>query len=294
MAPLPTSEFLHLQLKLKRLWQRRSLGQHFLFDEEILGRVAELTRAGERTLAIEIGPGAGTLTAQLAAQAGQIVAVEFDPRLQPIHEDAFGSFEQIEFVYADALRLDLAALAREKAAPGIEDFVLTGNIPYQITSPLLFGECGHDRPWRRMVFMVQKEVADRIASPPGRKAYGILTVKLAYWWEVVERFEVSARHFHPRPKVDSAVLALSPRPAETLPSADEWMGLSAFVDAAFGQRRKKLVNSLAGRWGAFPGKQAAETVLKTMDLPVDIRAEALSPSQLRELHRRLGEVGAEP
>lgn len=137
--------------------------------------------------------------------------------------------------------------------------------------------------------MIQREVADRIVAPPCCKAYGILTVKLAYWWRVKERFEVPAGCFVPRPKVDAAVLVFEPLAPDATPPAETWPGLSAFVDAAFGQRRKMLVNGLAGRWGAFPGKEAGRRALERLGLIETVRAEQLTPEQLRRLFNLLSE-----
>ena len=174
MNALPTPGFLQLQLRLKGIWQRRQLGQHFLFDEALLERIATTCALDERTLAVEIGPGAGTLTTMLARRAGGVLAVEFDQRLRPLHEESFGTNRLVRFLYEDALRVDLRAAARQQATErGLDTCVLTGNLPFQITSPLLFAQCGPDVPWRRITVMVQKEVADRIGAPAGCNAYGI-------------------------------------------------------------------------------------------------------------------------
>lgn len=282
---LPSVDFLMLQLKLKGFWMRRSLGQHFLTDQPLLERIADAAGLDRQTLAVEIGPGAGLLTTSLAQRAGGVLAVELDERLRPIHTETFGNASQVEFVYADALRIDLADQARRLMEKlDLNRLVLTGNIPFQITSPLLFGQCGPLAPWKRMTLMVQREVADRIVGCPGTKAYGILTVKLAYWWRVVERFEVPAARFFPRPKVDAAVLVFEPIKADRTPPLKIWPGLSAFIDAAFGQRRKMLINSLAGRWAKFPGKARVLEALESQGIPPQVRAEALNPDQLQQIY----------
>jgi 16S rRNA (adenine1518-N6/adenine1519-N6)-dimethyltransferase len=284
----PTPEFLELHLKLKGIWQKKALGQHFLFNTMILERIAALAQADGRTLALEIGPGAGTLTTTLARHGGAVMAVEFDQRFRPLHDEVFGPFPDIRFHYADALRTDLAGLAREAAAAlGRDRLTLTGNLPFQITSPLLFDQCNAAAPWHRIVVMVQREVADRIVSPPRHKAYGILSVKLAYWWKLVERFEVSASAFRPPPKVDASVLAFEPLADDQRPGDEEWASLSRFVDAAFGQRRKTLGNALAGGWPAFPGRDAYLAALARLRLAERARAEDLTPDQLRRLHQVL-------
>jgi len=286
MTTLPTFDFLMLQLKLKGIWQHRSLGQHFLTDSYLLERIAAATLCGPQSLAVEIGPGPGTLTTQLAARAGGLVAIEFDPRMKALHDDAFGTVDQAQFIYADAMKMDLQRLAREAMARWrLSEAVLTGNLPFQITSPLLFGQCGPDAPWRAMVVMIQREVADRICAAPHSKAYGILSVKLAYWWRVRERFEVSAERFFPRPQVDAAVLVFERKDAAGQPTREQWPGLSAFVDAAFGQRRKMLFNSLAGRWQAYPGKDTVIGALEALGISEKARAEDLTPGELLVLYR---------
>ncbi len=288
MSNFPNTDFLLLQLKLKGIWQRRSLGQHFLTSEDVLTRIGEGAQCGPQTLALEIGPGPGTLTAQLARHAGGVLAVEFDTRLKELHADAFGTYPQIKMIYHDALRVDLAAEAkRAMQEQGLTEAVLTGNLPFQITSPLLFAQTGPDILWRRMAVMVQKEVADRITARPHTKDYGILTVKLAYWWRVAERFEVPASMFFPRPKVDAAVLFFDRVPQDDTPSGEEWTGLSGFVDAAFGQRRKMLVNSLAGRWKYFQNKEEILAALVELGINIQTRAEDLSIEEIRKLHQLL-------
>lgn len=287
MTNLPTFEFLMLQLKLKGIWQRRSLGQHFLTDAQMLDEIADAARLTPRTLAIEIGPGPGTLTTALAARGGAVLAIEFDTRLTPLHRDVFGTFPQVEFIYNDAMKVNLEAEGRRVMERlGLEEAVLTGNLPFQITSPLLFDQCGPQVPWRSMVFMIQKEVADRICARHGNRDYGILTVKLAYWWKVTQRFEAPAFVFFPRPKVDASVLAFEKQDAPELAlTPEEWPGLSELIDAAFGQRRKMLFNSLAGRWRRYPGKERVLEVMGALGLSEKARAEDLSPAQFLQLYR---------
>jgi 16S rRNA (adenine1518-N6/adenine1519-N6)-dimethyltransferase len=288
-------------LRIKGFWQRRALGQHFLTNAALLQRIAALAGCDEGTLAVEIGAGPGTLTAALAARAGGVLAVEIDPRLRPLHEEAFGGGiakpapegprATVEFHYADALRTDLAALARDALARhGLRRAVLAGNLPFQITSPLLFSLCGPGLPWRRLCVMMQREVARRLLAVPGTKDYGVLTVKMALWWRAADRLEVAASEFFPRPKVDATVLAFDARPAAETPPPDEWASLSPFIEAAFAQRRKMLVNSLASAWPAAPAKPAIAAVLERLGVDARVRAEALDPATLRALHREIRQV----
>jgi len=291
MVSMPDStstRLLLLQLKLGKFRQKRDLGQHFLLDESILERISNACAPGTDTCVIEIGPGAGTLTIVLAQSAGHVLAIEYDHRLKDIHHDAFTDDDPVSFLYEDALRVSLSLLAGKlMAEKGCGSTILAGNLPFQITSPLLFRQCGPDQPWKRIVVMVQKEVADRITSPHNCRQYGILTVKLAYWWKITERFEVPAQSFHPAPKVDASVLVLEPLNTGQTPEVDDWDGLSLFIDTAFNQRRKKLVNSLAGRWPCFPGRDVFLEILDEMNIPRDVRAEALEPSIFYRLYRNL-------
>ena len=293
MHNLPSSDFLMLQLKLKRIWGRKRLGQHFLTDEALLDRIALAARAGSGTLVVEIGPGPGLLTAKLAASAGAVLAIELDRRFKTLHNDVFGIFPQVRFIYADALQLKLPAVAaRKRRARGLDEVVLAGNLPFQITSPLLFAQCGPNIPWQRMVVMVQREVADRILTGPGNKHYGALTVKLGTWWRVCDRWEVPAARFIPPPRVNASVLVLENKhpPAEPLEKAQSWWpGFSAFVDAAFGQRRKMLVNTLAGCWPDYPGKDEVSAALEQQGFSARVRAEEIGPEAMLALFRRLQE-----
>lgn len=285
---LPTIDFLKLQLKLKGIHQSRRLGQHFLVDEGLLGRIADDVGAGPDSHVVEIGAGPGYLTTHLAARAGAVTAIELDERLKSIHMDAFGTAQSVQFVYGDAMRIELAVIARERAAElNLPRMQLTGNLPFQITSPLLFDQCGPDRPWSRMVFMVQREVADRIMSPPGKKDYGVLSVKLAMWWRATRLMEVPAGRFSPPPEVDATVLSFERLPTAEQPSAEAWPALSRLIDAGFNQRRKKMVNSLAARIGEPDMKERATAALAKIGRDENTRAEMLSPGEFRRLFHEL-------
>lgn len=253
----------------------------------MVARIAEASQCDTRTLAVEIGPGPSTLTALLAERAGGVIAIEFDRRQEEYHRRVFGEDSKIRFLYQDALRTDLHALAKEQCTKrGLDRAVLTGNLPFQITSPLLFDQCGPNNLWKRMVFMVQKEVADRITAKTGNKDYGILSVKLAYWWRVSERFEVPASLFRPQPKVDAAVLVFDPLDAKDSPDTEMWPGLSRFIDAAFNQRRKKLYNSLTERWKGA-SRDVIQASMRATGIAESARAENLTKDDFFRLFQCL-------
>lgn len=290
MNRMPTPTELLAQFRDRRFRTLKRLGQHFLTNEALLARIAEATEADERSLVLEIGPGPGTLTALLRERAGGVLAIEVDKRLEAFYEQVFPPDPHLEFIFGDALRMDPAALARSRADEwGLDRLILAGNIPFQITSHLLFAQARPDAPWSRIVLTIQREVADRLAASPRTSEYGILTVKLAYWWRLAGRWEFAAKEFFPRPKVDSSLIALEPASDPDGPTPEQWPGLSSFIDRAFNQRRKKLYNSP----GATPwGREATRDGLEALGLNPDARAEELSPADFHRLYVRL--AGSSP
>lgn len=288
----PSPGLLFSLLRQRGFHTSKRLGQNFLTDENLLARIADMAGLGPDCLALEIGPGPGTLTTTLAPRAGGVVAVELDERLREFHAAIFGANPRIEFVYGDALRLDIWALARERAARrGLGRIALVGNLPFQITSPLLFAQADPGAPWFRMALMVQKEVADRLVASPGGRDYGALTVKLRMWWRVTAKLHVPAGAFTPRPNVDATTLAFEPMAESERPAADEWPGLSGLIDAAFNQRRKKLYNSISERWPGAPSKDVIRRAIDVAAGDSEIRAESLSTDGFRTLYRELRRQG---
>ena len=216
---------------------KRRLAQHFLSDPRLLERIADALGASTADTVLEIGPGPGGLTAALAARAGRLVAIEKDHELVPGLRERF---PQVEIIEADALEADWQAAA----GPGA---LVAGNIPYNITSPLIDKALKPPRP-PRIVFLVQKEVADRVGARPGTEAYGALTVGVQAVARAERLFTVPAGAFHPRPKVDSAVLRLTPLD-EPVVSDAEVEPFRRLVVGLFGFRRKQLIAGLARAHG---------------------------------------------
>jgi len=216
---------------------RKRFGQHFLHDQGILRRIVESISAKPGEHIVEIGPGEGAMTLPLLRAAGKLTAIELDRDLiEPLREKARGVGE-LEIINADVLTVDLSALA--KGTP----LRVVGNLPYNISTPILFHCIEHAASIADMHFMLQNEVVDRMAAAPGSKVYGRLSVMLQFRCSVEALLHVPPTAFRPPPKVDSAVVRLVPLPASSLPDVDT-AALANVVRAAFGQRRKTLSNAL--------------------------------------------------
>ena len=256
---------------------KRRLGQHFLTDPRILGRIADAVGAGSDDTVLEIGPGPGGLTAQLAARAGRVIAIEKDHDLVPALAERVPG---VTIVEGDALEADWHALAGPR-------FLVAGNIPYNITSPLI-DKALMPPPPERIVFLVQKEVADRVVAGAGEPDYGALSVGVQSVARADRLFTVPAGAFHPRPQVDSAVLRLEPV-VDPLIEAGEQAGFRRLVVGLFGFRRKQLGRGLRQLTGWPPDRVAA--TLEAAELRADARPEVLAPAAFAALHRALVDGG---
>lgn len=259
---------------------KKRLGQHFLHDPGILRRIAERLEIEPGDTVLEIGPGLGALTAQLAERTTKLIAIEKDRDLVPALRERFPGLTLVE---GDALELDWHALT------GRGPVRIIGNIPYNITSPLLEQALLPPRP-RRIVFLVQKEVADRVVAKPGGADYGALTVGIQAVADAGRLFTVPAGAFRPRPKVDSAVLLLEPR-AVPLVRDEEVQAFRRFVVGLFGFRRKQLGRGLRELTGA--GVAEVGQWLKASDLGETLRPQELDPSAFARLFHTIP-PGARP
>ena len=258
-------------------WAKRRLGQHFLSDRGILERIADALGATAEDTVLEIGPGPGGLTEALAGRAGKLVALEKDADLIPALRERVPFAVVLE---ADALDADWHAIG----GPG---FLVAGNIPYNITTPLIDKALTPPRP-RRIVFLVQKEVADRVGAPPGGGAYGALSVGVQAVALAERLFTVPAGAFHPRPKVDSAVLRLTPL-AQPVVADSEVEPFRRLVVGLFGFRRKQMVRGLR----ELTGWEAArvEEVLGRAEIEPRVRPETVPPARFAALLRALVDGG---
>ena len=248
------------------------LGQHFLFDPSILNRIADAAVGGPDDVVLEIGPGKGTLTRALAQRAAQVVAIEADRRLAAALAETCGA--NVRVVAGDALEVPWPAAD-----------VVCGNIPYQITSPLIERALRPPRP-ARIVFLVQREVADRLAAAPGGRAWGALSAGVQLVATVERLFRVPAGAFRPKPRVDSALVRLTPRAAPLVASPDEERRVRRLIQAAFQHRRQQLARTLREAWGVE--RTEAERLLAELGVQPRARVEVLTPEQLVALARALG------
>jgi len=248
--------------------RRHALGQHFLRDPNILNKIAAAVHVLPGEAVLEIGAGKGPLTAALAAAGARIIAVEKDPPLATALRAE--KMEGVTIVEGDILDLDWPALMKEHGAPA-GPFAVAGNLPYSISSPILFRVVDLKDVISRAVFLVQREMAERITAGPGSKDYAPLGILLQIHFEAKILFRLHPGSFIPPPKVESAVLLLTKRECPLVAIEDE-AGFRKFLFAAFAQRRKTLSNNLAA--AGYPSEEIAR-ILSGLDLAKTIRSEQI-------------------
>ncbi len=257
----------------------RALGQHFLRDDGIARRIVELVAPTSRDLVVEIGPGRGALTEHLAPSCRRLLALEVDTGLAARLRERFGASPHVEILEADARSFDYARLRDRLPDPGSRVLVV-GNLPYSVGKPILMALVEAGRAVDEMGLMLQKEVAERLAAPPGNKIYGSLSVLTQIACEVSLAFTVPPGAFSPPPQVDSAVIHLRARAAPPVPIADP-KRFNAVVRAAFGQRRKNLANALSAGLGLSVDRARATVAGAGIDS--GRRAETLSLAEFARL-----------
>ena len=260
----------------------KGLGQNFLVNPTVCPRMAEASGAGPGVGALEIGPGIGVLTAELAKRADRVVSLEIDQRLLPILQETLAGFEQVKILNSDVLKTDLHRLIAEEFA-GLE-VVVCANLPYYITSPVIMKLLEENLPVKAVTVMVQKEAAQRLCALPGTRACGAVSAAVRFYAEPEILFPVSCGSFRPAPNVDSAVIRLQIRkepPVEVL-SRKKFF---ATVKAAFGQRRKTILNALTSL-PALPRDRVAQAC-QAAGLHASMRAEQLSLQDFAALSNAL-------
>jgi 16S rRNA (adenine1518-N6/adenine1519-N6)-dimethyltransferase len=254
---------------------RKSLGQHFLNDRRILSKIADALDPQPDETVLEIGPGRGALTTILRERARRVIAVEVDRALAELLRKNFAD-TNVEVVEADVLQTDLGALAGG-------EYVLVGNVPYYITTPILFHALRRPRP-RRAVYLVQREVAERMSARAGDREYGALSVNVQAHAAVETIFRVPAGAFHPPPKVESAVVRVTPLTTSVV-APDEERAFRELVQSAFGLRRKQMRRVVREIYGL--SAEEADRVLAVAGIDPTTRPETLTPQVFAALLRAI-------
>lgn len=261
----------------------KSLGQNFLINPSVCPKMAEQSGAKKGVGVIEVGPGIGVLTCQLAERADRVVAIELDKRLLPVLDETLAEYDNIKIINDDILKIDLKKLI-ETELSGME-VVVCANLPYYITSPVIMKLLEDRLPINALTVMVQKEAAQRICAEVGSRQSGAVTVAVNYYAKPQILFGVSAGSFMPAPKVDSAVIRLDILKEPCVQVEDEELFFKV-VKAAFSQRRKTLPNSLSA--GLQISKLAVTDALNRANVPVNYRAEQLAMEQLAKISNAIG------
>ncbi|WP_303217980.1 16S rRNA (adenine(1518)-N(6)/adenine(1519)-N(6))-dimethyltransferase RsmA [Enterococcus asini] len=265
---------------------KKSLGQNFLTEPNILRKIVETAGIDENTNVIEVGPGIGALTEQLARNAAQVLAFEIDDRLLPVLQDTLAPYPNVTVVHQDVLEADLVKTTGEVFTKDLPIKVVA-NLPYYITTPIMMHFLESNLPVAEMVVMMQREVADRISAAPGTKAYGSLTIAVQYYMEAKLAFIVPKTVFVPQPNVDSAILKLTRRPTPAVAVTDE-QAFFRLTKAAFQLRRKTLWNNLLHAYGKDDATKAWLTKsLEEADIDPKRRGETLSLAEFAALSNAL-------
>ena len=261
---------------------KKSFGQNFLTDTNILQKIVDTAEVDDQVNVIEIGPGIGALTEFLAERAAQVMAFEIDHRLVPILADTLRDFDNVTVVNEDILKIDLAQHIQNFKNPDLPIKVVA-NLPYYITTPILMHLIESGIPFSEFVVMMQKEVADRISAKPNTKAYGSLSIAVQYYMTAKVAFIVPRTVFVPAPNVDSAILKMVRRPEPAVAVEDEKFFFKV-SKASFTHRRKTLWNNLTGYFGKT--EEIKDKLTKALDqagLSPSVRGEALSLEEFASL-----------
>ncbi len=265
----------------------KGLGQNFLIDDDVLSAIADGSGANKNEGALEIGPGAGTLTAALAERAARVAAVEIDKRLLPLLGCTLGGFDNVTVIEGDILKLDLKSLISEQF--GTMPVRVVANLPYYITTPIIMAFLENEVPVKSLTVMVQKEVADRMTASPGGKDYGALTAAVQFYTEPHIICRAEPHCFMPQPKVASTVIRLDVAERPTVEVGNKEL-MFKIIKSAFGQRRKTLLNALSHSPYVNLGKETVTECIAAVGLRSDIRGEKLSLAEFAALTDKIEEV----
>ncbi len=257
---------------------KKQFGQHFLTDSQVIAQIVRAVNPQPDDRLVEIGPGQGAITLPLLDAHGRLTVIEYDRDLIFPLSEAARPHGTLRVIHRDVMEVDFTALARDEGHHDDLRIRLVGNLPYNLSSPILFHALDHAAAIKDMTFMLQKEVVDRMAAGPGSKVYGRLSVMLQAYCGVTPLFDVPPEAFNPPPKVDSAVVRLVPRPPAEIGITDPAM-FTAVVRDAFGQRRKTLRNALS--------KLCDSAAIEAVGLRPDLRAEQIEVADFVRLANSL-------
>ncbi|WP_313559468.1 16S rRNA (adenine(1518)-N(6)/adenine(1519)-N(6))-dimethyltransferase RsmA [Ruminiclostridium cellobioparum] len=275
-------------IKKHNLRLTKSLGQNFLNDDNVVRKIVDAADLDKDTLVLEIGPGIGSMTRELAGRAAGVVAIEIDKHLIPALNDNLSEFSNIDIINNDVMKANIDDIISEyKNKYNSKSVRVVANLPYYITTPIIMRFLEEVKGIDGMVFMVQKEVAQRMVSGPGTKDYGALSVAVQFYCKPAIIFDVPPHCFIPQPEVHSTIIRLDilKEPSVRVDDKDLYFKL---VRASFGQRRKTLVNGLANAGFLRKDKEQIRQIIESMGLKDNIRGEVLSVQQFGELSNLLG------
>jgi 16S rRNA (adenine1518-N6/adenine1519-N6)-dimethyltransferase len=261
---------------------KKSLGQNFLIDTNILNNIVDFAELNENSYAIEIGPGIGALTEQIAKRAKKVVAFEIDQRLLPILQDTLSPYQNVKVIHQDVLKANVKEVIQDEFGEE-QDIMVVANLPYYVTTPILMKLLEERLPLRGIVVMLQKEVADRMAAAPNSKEYGSLSIAVQYYTEAKTVMTVPKTVFVPQPNVDSAVIRLTRRIKPAVSVLDESFFFEV-VRGSFAQRRKTIVNNLSHNLTHLNlSKKQLIEALEEINIAPERRGESLSIEEFGKL-----------
>nr|WP_283582837.1 16S rRNA (adenine(1518)-N(6)/adenine(1519)-N(6))-dimethyltransferase RsmA [Limosilactobacillus difficilis] len=275
-------------MKKYGLHAKKGYGQNFLTDLHVLQHIVDAAEITKDDNVIEIGPGLGALTEQLAKRAGQVLALEIDSTLIPVLQNLLAAYHNVTIKEQDVMKADLPALIKSEFKDPNKPIKVVANLPYYITSPILIHLLSTPVHWDVICVMMQREVADRLTAVPGTKAYGTLTVAVQYRMQARLAFGVSRHAFVPQPNVDSAIVLLTPRSGEIQPQPVSDRLFFRVVRGCFAHRRKSLRNNLRALLGK---KSDFLPVLNDLGIDPQVRPEQLTIAQFSALTNALAEAG---
>lgn len=271
------------------LHAKKKFGQNFLTDLNVLHGIVDAAEVTADDYVIEIGPGIGSLTEQLARVAKKVVAFEIDTEMVHVLSETMQNYDNVKIIAADILEVHLSEIITKEFGEGAHVKVVA-NLPYYITTPILMQLLRTNIAWDNIVVMMQREVADRLNAAVGTKAYGVLTLTTEYFAKAKLAIEVPAESFNPAPKVDSAVVKLTPSTPEIL--VDQPERLFGVIKGSFSHRRKSLWNNMLQTYGKdLDVKDKIKAALEVADIAPSIRAERLNLTELTALYLALRAQG---